>query len=119
MDISQRLAELKRLPGFTEHVGMMLVHNGVVRGWSRQDGRKVARLRVQPDYDRIEAIREEYEQRPGIFKVLIEARGGEFAPGDDLLFIVVAGDVRENVAPALSEVLHRVKEEAMAKEEMS
>ncbi len=119
MDISQKIAELKKIPGFTEQVGMILVHNGVVRGWSRQDGRNVTQLRVNPDYTRIEALRLEFEQRPGIFKVLVEAREGVFAPGDDLLFIVVAGDVRENVAPALSEALNRVKQEAMHKEEIS
>ena len=37
MDINKTLKELKQAPGFTEHVGMMLVHNGVVRGWARKD----------------------------------------------------------------------------------
>ena len=37
MDISQAIAELKKTPGFSENVGMILVHNGVVRGWSRKD----------------------------------------------------------------------------------
>ena len=37
MDINKTLQELKARPGFADHVGMMLVHNGVVRAWSRGD----------------------------------------------------------------------------------
>ena len=37
MDVNKVLQELKARPGFSDHVGMMLVHNGVVRGWSRKD----------------------------------------------------------------------------------
>lgn len=34
MDTTKILADLKKRPGFTENVGMVLVHNGVVRGWA-------------------------------------------------------------------------------------
>ena len=37
MDTTKILADLKKRPGFTENVGMVLVHNGVVRGWARAD----------------------------------------------------------------------------------
>lgn len=37
MDISKTIQQLKAEPGFTDNVGMVLVHNGVVRGWSRAD----------------------------------------------------------------------------------
>ena len=35
-----------------------------------------------------------------------------------LLFIIVAGDIRENIKPVLSELLDRVKAEAIAKREI-
>ena len=118
MDIATLIAEIKALPGFTDNVGMMLAHNGVVRAWSRKDHRTVTGIRVSPDTARIEALRREYEAKPGIFAIKIHAATGTLVPGDDLLFIVVAGDLRENVIPVLSEVLDRVKAEAVAKEEM-
>jgi molybdopterin synthase catalytic subunit len=96
---------------------MVLVHNGVVRGWSRGSGGPVALIEVRPDYVRIEELRAEYELRPGIFRVIIEACQGRLKPGDDLLFILVAGDLRENVKPVLAELLDRVKSEAVAKTE--
>jgi len=117
MDITQTLAQLKKDPGFKENVGMVLIHNGVVRAWSRKNHSGVSSIDVTPDLDRIEALRSEYEQKPGIYKVLVEAKSGALKPGDDLLFIVVAGDIRENVKPVLAELLDRIKSEAVTKQE--
>lgn len=108
---------MKKEPGFTDNVGMILVHNGVVRGWSRKDKSTVGSIDVHPDVEKIEALRAEYEKKPGIYKVIIEAQSGKLKPGDDLLFIVVAGDIRENVKPVLAELLDRVKAEAVKKTE--
>lgn len=118
MDISRAIAAMKQKPGFTEKVGMVLVHNGVVRAWSRKDRGQVTVLEVTPDQEKIEMIREELMNRPGIFDIVVEAKSGRFKPGDDLLFLIVAGDIRENVKPVLSELLDRVKAEAIAKKEM-
>lgn len=119
MDLSQAIADLKQKPGFKDNVGMMLIHNGVVRNWSRKDKSSVTALEVTPDYEKIEMLRQEYLKKEGIFDILIEARSGKFAPGDDLLFIIVAGDLRENIKPVLSDLLDRVKAEAMSKKEIT
>ena len=118
MDITKVIGEMKKAPGFSENVGMILVHNGVVRGWSRQDHKTVTHIDVAVDEHRVDALRREYSQKPGIYKILIECRAGRLHPGDDLLFIVVAGDLRENVKPVLSELLDRIKAEAVTKTEL-
>lgn len=118
MDISAAIAKLKTEPGFTENVGMILVHNGVVRGWSRKDHHQVTAVEITPDEPKMWAICAEIEKRPGIFRVLAECRSGLLKPGDDVLFLVVAGDVRENVKPALADLLDRVKKEAVSKREV-
>jgi molybdopterin synthase catalytic subunit len=117
MDITQTIAQLKKDPDFAKNVGMVLIHNGIVRAWSRTDGSPVASIDVTPDHGRIEALRREYEQKPGIYKVIVEAKSGTLRPGDDLLFIIVAGDIRENVKPVLAELLDRIKSEAVRKAE--
>ncbi len=119
MDISRAIAELKKEDGFTENGGMVLVHNGVVRAWSRKDRSSVGSIEVVPDHDRIEAIRRRYEKSRGIFKIVVQANSGMLKPGDDLLFIIVAGDIRENVKPVLSDILDELKKEAITKKEMS
>ena len=118
MDISKTIAQMKEQPQFRDNVGMILIHNGVVRNWSRKDQSRVVALEVQPDYDKIAQLRQEYLQRQGIFDIIIEARSGRFVPGDDLLFIFVAGDLRENIKPVLAELLDRVKSEAIGKKEI-
>ena len=117
MDITRTITEMKKEPGFADHVGMILTHNGVVRGWSRKDRSAVAYVDVNPDHEKIEALRAEYEQKPGIYRVIVDAKSGRLAPGDDLLFILVAGDIRENVKPVLAELLDRIKAEAVRKAE--
>jgi len=118
MDISQAIAELKKEQGFADNVGMILVHNGIVRGWSRKDRSGVVAVEITPDHAKIRELCEEFQKRPGIFRAFAEARGGLLKPGDDALFIVVAGDIRENVKAALAELLDRIKSEAMAKREV-
>ncbi|SKA79903.1 MoaE protein [Paucidesulfovibrio gracilis DSM 16080] len=118
MDLTKTIAELKTQPGFTENVGMMLIHNGVVRGWSRKDRNTVTAVDVQPDLDKIKQLCRECEQRPGIWRAVAQANKGHLVPGDDLLFIIVAGDIRENVKPALADLLDQIKSQAVTKQEV-
>jgi len=117
MDISKTIAALKKEPGFTEKVGMVLVHNGVVRGTARKDGAPVDSVTVTVDQEKMAALCREYQAKPGIFRVLAQASSGTYRPGDDLLFIIVAGALREHVKPVFSEVLDRIKAEAISKDE--
>ncbi len=118
MEPGQKIAELKKDPQFPRKVGMILVHNGVVRQWSRNDGIEVQQLEVHVDHERIEEIISYSESRPGIFRVSVEAREGLFVPGDDLMLVLVAGDIRENVFPVLEETVNRIKKEALSKREV-
>ncbi len=118
MDTTKILAEIKQRPGFTDHVGMILVHNGVVRGWSRDDHKKVQRVLVTPNLERMQSICRSLEHNPGIFCIHAEAAAGELKPGDDLLFLVVAGDIREHVKATFAELLERIKAEAVVKQEI-
>ncbi len=118
MDIGQALSELKAHPQFPEKVGMILIHNGVVRGWSKEGKKKVKQLEVNPDLEKIRTIQEEMENKTGIFKVQVQTSQGVCKPGEDLLYIIVAGDIRENVKPVLSETLERIKTEAINKREV-
>lgn len=119
MDISKTIAELKKRPDFNENVGMILIHNGTVRAWSRYDRQKVTALETSVDEAKIARLRQEYLEWPGIYEIIIEARSGRFVPGDDLLFIIVAGDIRENIKPVLAELLDRIKSEAVSKKEVT
>lgn len=108
MDIAGMIAEIRRHPDF-HRAGMLLAHNGVVRGTSR-DGRRVKGLRVRVDHPRLEQILAEQRRRPGIVAVQVAiAEDRDLAVGDDVMALVVAGDVRENVIAVLSDTLNLIK----------
>jgi len=99
---------MKQHPDFSK-AGMLLCHNGVVRSTSR-DGRKVSGLRVSVDHARLDAILETQRQRPGIVDIQVDiAEGSDLAVGDDVMLLVVAGDIREHVIHVLEETLNAIK----------
>jgi molybdopterin synthase catalytic subunit len=95
---------------------MILCHNGVVRGTSR-DGKPVAELTVKADRPRLDEILREMKSRPGIIEVLAEVREGKLMVGDDVMYVVVAGDIRENVFPILEETVNTIKRDVTKKTE--
>lgn len=118
MSLDRIVAEIKSRPGFTENVGMLLLHNGVVRAWSRKGHQKVISVEVYANELKIGEICQEVGSMPGIFAVTAESRQGILHPGDDLLYLAVAGDMRENVLAAFEILLNRVKGEAIEKREI-
>jgi molybdopterin synthase catalytic subunit len=108
MDIAAMIAEIRRRPDFRK-AGMVLAHNGVVRATSR-DGRRVRGLRVAVDRNRLERILEEQRKRPGIVDIRVAiAEDRDLAVGEDVMILIVAGDIRENVIAVLSDTLNLIK----------
>lgn len=108
MELNTLIDTLKKRPDFNQ-AGMILAHNGVVRGTSR-DGRKVSGLKVQVDHDRLAAILEKSRNRPGILDVQVWINeNSDLLVGEDVMYIVVAGDIRENVIAALETTLNEIK----------
>jgi molybdopterin synthase catalytic subunit len=97
-------------------VGMILCHNGVVRGTSR-DGRKVSGLTISVDYNKLHHVIETYKQ-PGIIEILVEIADNRYLKvGDDVMLLVVAGDIRENVIAVLNDTLNAIKTSVTSKTE--
>jgi molybdopterin synthase catalytic subunit len=108
MDIAAMIAEIRRNPEFNK-AGMLLAHNGVVRETSR-DGRRVKGLRVGVDHRRLEQILSDQRQRPGVIDIRVAiAEDRDLAVGDDVMILIVAGDIRENVIAVLSDTLNLIK----------
>jgi len=106
---------IKRNPNF-EKVGMILCHNGIVRGYSK-DGRKVKGLKVKLDKTKLKELINKIKNKPGIIDVLVDIREGKLEIGEDIMFAVIAGDIRENVFPALEEAVNSIKGDILQKEE--
>ncbi|HIH44739.1 MAG TPA: molybdopterin synthase [Candidatus Methanoperedenaceae archaeon] len=61
--------------------------------------------------EKMKLICDELSRRDGIAGVLIHHRTGVIAPGDDIVYIVVAASHRQQLFPVLSEAIERLKEE--------
>jgi len=116
MDLQRIIDQIKQRSDF-DKVGMILAHNGVVRGTSR-DGRKVSGLSVSVDHDRLQRILDREQATPGIVDIIIEiAEDRCLSVGDDVMFLVVAGDIRDTVIAVLERTLNAVKETVTSKTE--
>jgi len=115
MTLADLVTQVKQHPRYHE-VGMILCHNGVVRGTSR-DGKPVAELTVKVDRTRLADILGEMKNRPGIIEVLAEVREGTLRVGDDVMYVVVAGDFRENLFPVLEDTVNTIKRDVTKKTE--
>jgi molybdopterin synthase catalytic subunit len=116
MDIAGMIAEIRKHPDFYM-AGMILCHNGVVRATSR-DGRRVKGLRVGVDHGRLKQILAEQRQRPGILDIRVDiAEDRDLSVGDDVMILIVAGDIRENVIAVLTETLNLIKSTVTEKTE--
>jgi len=93
MDLNLMISSIKKLPAYPQ-AGMIASHLGIVRGHSL-DGKPVKEMEVSFDYNE-----------------------GTLRIGDDVMAVVVAGDTREHVFPALIEAVDRMKSEATKKKEI-
>lgn len=108
MNLIRMVDTIKKHPDY-HRAGMILCHNGIVRGTSR-DGRRVSGLTISVDHEKLKQVIEKYKKEPGIIDILVEiADNRHLAVGDDVMFLVVAGDIRENVISVLNNTLNAIK----------
>jgi len=115
MDMNKMIDSLKARPDFHK-MGMIASHLGVVRGTSL-NGQDVTSIEVAYDHEKLSKIASEIRKLPGIVEVLIETCEGRLNVGDDIMAVVIGGDTRERVFPALVETVNRIKAESAKKKE--
>ncbi len=105
---------LKRLRGdLGKEVGAIGCFIGIVRGVS-DGGEKVKFLSYESAEGaekKLEEIAAEIEKRPHIKRVMIHHVVDQIAPGEDAIYVLVAGRGRKDVFKALPEIMDRVKAE--------
>ncbi len=116
MDLAAMISSIKANPNYKQ-VGMIVCHNGIVRGTSR-DGRLVTELVVNADKARLSDIISETKKRQGIVDVLAEVYEGRLKVGDDIMCVAVAGDIRENTFPVLAEMVDAIKRLVLVEREI-
>lgn len=101
-----------------EDLGMILVHNGIVRGTSKS-GNRVGAMKLSYDQKKLNFIIPVFKQRTGVVEVKVWINSGNLKIGDDIMFVMVAGRFRTDVIPVFEELLTIVKKEIVTEEEVN
>ena len=106
--------------------GMYLTHNGTVRELPKKlvrqgidDGTKVVGMNFSYDEAGIEAARQEALQMPGIEYVRVWLNEGSLQVGDDIMYVLIGGDIRPNVVDCLQALVGKIKNEMVSEVEIA
>ena len=104
--------------------GMYLTHNGVVRVTPKAEvrgietdgvapGRKVGGMVFDYDATKVQSAIEATRAMPGIGYVRVWLASGELAVGDDIMLVLIGGDIRPHVVDALQALVGTIKNECV------
>ncbi len=101
-------------------IGMYLTHNGVVRETAKakvreqKEGTKtVAGMYFSYDPDKLEAAIQETYQMDGIYYIRTWLNSGELKTGDDIMYVLIGGDIRPHIIDALQYLVGKIKNECV------
>lgn len=117
--IDQWLKEAKADPEALKE-GMYLVHNGTVRQTPRKkvregidDGSQVKGMEFDYDQKKVAEAVAEAEKMEGIFHVRVWLNQGQLELGDDIMYVLIGGDIRPHVIDALQSLVAEIKNECV------
>ena len=114
--IDEWLKEVKQRAN-PEELGMILVHNGIVRGISKS-GKPVQSMKLSYDQKRLNSVIPIFKKRTGVAEVKVWINSGKLKVGDNLMLLLVAGRFKTEVLPVFEELLSLIKNEIVTEEEV-
>ncbi|KIR01284.1 hypothetical protein P261_00098 [Lachnospiraceae bacterium TWA4] len=107
-----------------KNVGMYLTHNGVVRSSAKakvrggqRDTLPVVGMEFSYNQEQVDALIEETYQMEGIYYIKVWLNEGKLEVGDDIMFVLIGGDIRPHVIDALQYLVGRIKNECVVEKE--
>ncbi|MBR3475503.1 MAG: molybdenum cofactor biosynthesis protein MoaE [Oscillospiraceae bacterium] len=123
--LDQWLREAKQEPT-APLCGMYLAHNGTVRETARakvrqgaEDTAPVTGMYFDYDPEKLEAAVTAARALPGIYHVRVWLNRGELSLGDDIMLVLIGGDIRPRVIDALQSLVGTIKNECVVERERS
>lgn len=105
-------------------IGMYLTHNGVVRQSARakvrqgaEDTKPVTGMYFAYDREKMDAVIADAYKMDGIYYIKVWLNEGELSLGDDIMYVLVGGDIRPHVVDALQYLVGRIKSECVTETE--
>jgi len=100
--------------------GMFLVHNGIVRQTPKaqvrqgfNDGSLVKGMEFAYDAAKVDAAIAETYKITGIFYIKVWLNEGQLDIGDDIMYVLIGGDIRPHVIDALQFLVEKIKTECV------
>lgn len=111
--------------GSAQRVGMYLTHNGVVRKTAKaavrmgeKDTKPVKNLRFSSDAEKVSAAIKEALAMDGIYYARVWLAEGLLSVGDDMMLVLIGGDIRPHVVDALQFLVGKIKSECVIETEI-
>ena len=108
------------------NIGMYLTHNGVVRQsakakvrYGAEDTKPVTGMYFSYDQQKVDAVIAEAYKMDGIYYIRVWLNEGELEVGDDIMYVLIGGDIRPHVVDALQYLVGRIKNECVTEKERS
>ena len=105
-------------------IGMYLTHNGIVRQSNKasvrygETERKVRGMLFSYDEEKLNSVIAQAEAMEGIYYIRVWLNEGELKTGDDIMYVLIGGDIRPHVVDALQYLVGRVKNECVTETEI-
>lgn len=106
-------------------IGMYLLHNGTVRLSPRAQVREgaadlpsVTGMEFSYDPEKVEAALARAKAMPGIGLIRLWLNQGHLEPGDDIMYVLVGGDIRPRVIAALEALVGEIKSRCVTEKEL-
>lgn len=121
--MDQWLREAKADPA-AKNCGMFLVHNGTVRQTAKalvrqgaEDTLPVKGMDFSCDREKLAAAIDRAYQLPGIYYIRVWLNEGRLSLGDDIMFVLIGGDIRPHVVDALQFLVGEIKNHCVVEKE--
>lgn len=106
-------------------IGMYLTHNGIVRAsakdkvrFDRKDTQPVTGMLFSYDQEKVNAIIQETYALDGIYYIRVWLNEGRLQVGDDIMYVLIGGDIRPHVVDGLQYLVGRIKAECVTETEL-
>jgi molybdopterin synthase catalytic subunit len=107
-------------------IGMYLTHNGTVRRTAKakvrcgaEDTREVTGMRFSYDEAKVNSVIEDTKKLDGIYYIKVWLNEGGLVTGDDIMYVLIGGDIRPRVVDALNYLVGRIKNECVVETELN
>jgi len=106
-------------------IGMYLTHNGTVRQSAKalvrenaEGTRPVKGMHFSYDVESVNAVIADAYKLEGIHYIRTWLNEGELNMGDDIMYVLIGGDIRPRVVDALNYLVGRIKNECVIETEI-